>query len=173
MFQIAILIAGVVIAVLGVRVMSKGELQVSRKTWWRGAPVYAVGGGVVALGVAVVAAALLVVPLMVQPVGQAVVPQPAAPPKLALFPEVAAKNYTRRQFRPLVLGKGEAAVKELLGPPRSTTTTADGQTVWHYRGVVVEVDVGKGEGMELRSDQDTQLVFADGVVADTIYNWPK
>lgn len=175
MFQIAVLIAGGVIAVLGFRVMSKGELQVSRNTWWRGAPVYAVGGGVALVGLAVVAVALIAVPLMFRPAVPPAAPQPAAPPKRSILPEMADKTYTRDEFRPLVTGKTEDEVTALLGPPRSTST-AGGRAVWHYRGVVVEFEPTNGPegvGLDVRSDQDTQLVFAGGVVKQVVFNWPK
>jgi hypothetical protein len=94
-----------------------------------------------------------------------------APP--AREPLLAEKTYTPPEFRTLVLGKTEAQVTATLGPPRSKSVDATGATVWHYRGVVMEVKVVDGPREPdtfLKIGQDTRLVFTDGKVGDVIFD---
>lgn len=178
MFQLIVIVAGVGICIVGLGMMVKGEVQFSRKTRLRGFAAFAASASIVCIGLAFGTAGMLVVPLLF-PGSPPAANAPTVPPakvdlKSALgIPHVADKSYTRKEFLPLVLGKSEAEVREKLGPPGKTSTSVEGATAWHYKGVVAEVETTGEGGVVLLADQDTQLVFADGKVDDVVFNWPK
>jgi outer membrane protein assembly factor BamE (lipoprotein component of BamABCDE complex) len=69
--------------------------------------------------------------------------------------------YNRDAFSPLVLGKTEEEVYQIIGKPDSTSEDSESR-YWHYRKCT-------RDPVSKEPDMDVQLVFQDGKVAKINY----
>jgi outer membrane protein assembly factor BamE (lipoprotein component of BamABCDE complex) len=69
--------------------------------------------------------------------------------------------YSRDEFTSQILGQTPDEVRELLGTPAKTSEDPDAE-YWHYRHRTRDAITG-------RLDEDVQIVFRNGKVADITY----